>query len=57
MGGEAARERRMHRQELTLLSAPGFRRDLGGSPRAHLRAEEHRLECGLHPCDCDARDP
>jgi len=52
---EAARQRRMGPQALTLLPAPLCRRELGRLARTHLGAEQHRLEARFQARDGGAR--
>jgi len=51
---EAARQRRMGPQALTLLPVPLCRRQLRRLARAHLGAEQHRLEARFQARDGDA---
>jgi hypothetical protein len=52
---EAARQRRMQRQQILLLGRPCRAGQLRGLPRAHLGAEQDRLELRPHARDRTAR--
>jgi hypothetical protein len=52
---EAARQRRMQRQQILLLGRPRRTGQLGGLPRTHLGAEQDRLELRPHSRDRTAR--